>query len=171
MTKPREVSQFANFIYVDDSSGNIGIATTTSPNIGIGTTNPTSKLSVVGDATVTGNISGYFKNYGETVNTIGNTGTAATINLANGSFVTATLTGNCTFTFTTGLTTQAVSFTLVLINDATPGRTIVWPTSVKWPNAIVPVRTTTANKSDIYTFFTYDNGTTWWGTLSLYNYS
>jgi hypothetical protein len=56
MTKPREVSQFANFIYVDDSNGRIGIATTASPNIGIGTTNPTSKLSVIGDVYVSGNI-------------------------------------------------------------------------------------------------------------------
>ena len=45
------------------------------------------------------------------------------------------------------------------------------PCAVKWPNATVPTRTTTANRTDAYTFFTYDNGTTWWGNLSLYNYS
>ena len=110
-------------------------------------------------------------NYGETVNVVGNTGTAATINLANGNFVTATLTGNCTFTFTTGLSSGAISFTLVLTNDGTAGRSIVWPAAVKWPNGTTPVRTSDANKTDVYTFFTYDNGTTWWGNLSLYNYS
>ena len=111
------------------------------------------------------------KNYGETINDIGNTGTAATINLANGNFVTATLTGNCTFTFTTGLSSGAISFTLLLTNDATPSRSIVWPTSVKWPNSSVPVRTTTANATDVYTFFTLNSGTNWYGNLSLYNYT
>jgi hypothetical protein len=109
-------------------------------------------------------------NLGELVNAVGNTGTAATINLVNGNFVTATLTGNCTFTFSNP-TAGAASFTLFLTNDATPGRSITWPTSVRWPNATIPVRTTVANKTDVYTFFTTDGGTTWYGSLSLYNYS
>ncbi len=128
-------------------------------------------INASGIGTITTLTATTLRNYGETVNTVGNTGTAATINLANGNFVTATLTGNCTFTFTTGLSSGAISFTLVLTNDATPGRSIIWPPSVKWPNGSTPVRTTDANKTDVYTFFTYDNGTTWWGNLSLYNYS
>jgi hypothetical protein len=109
-------------------------------------------------------------NFSEVVNVVGNTGAAATINLNNGTFVTATLTDNCTFTFSNP-GNSATSFTLLLTNDATPSRTITWPPSVKWPNAVVPTRTETANKTDVYTFFTYDSGTTWWGSLSLYNYS
>jgi hypothetical protein len=111
------------------------------------------------------------KNCNEEINVIGNTGTAATINLANGNFVTATLTGNCTFTFTLGITAGAASFTLFLTNDSTSSRSIVWPTSVKWPNSSVPVRTTTGNATDVYTFFTLNSGTTWYGNLSLYNYT
>ena len=109
-------------------------------------------------------------NVGDLVNAVGNTGTSATINLANGNFVTATLTGNCTFTFSNP-SAGASSFTLFLTNDATPGRSITWPVSVKWPNNIIPVRTTTANRTDVYTFFTLDGGTTWYGSLTLYNYS
>lgn len=109
--------------------------------------------------------------YSEKVNALGNTGTAATINLANGNFVTATLTGNCTFTFTTGIGSGAQSFTLFLTNDATPSRTITWPASVKWTGGSAPVRTETANRTDVYSFFTFDNGTTWYGILSIYNYS
>ena len=110
--------------------------------------------------------------FGETVYSFGNTGTAATLALSNGNFVTATLTGNCTFTFSmTSVPSGAYSFTLVLANDGTGGRSITWPASVKWPNATVPTRTTTASKTDVYTFFTYDGGTTWWGNLSLYNFS
>ena len=114
-------------------------------------------------------------NVGELVNAVGNTGAAATIDLANGNFVTATLSADVTlmtFDLTNCPTTTAeFSFTLVLYNDATPSRTITWPASVKWPNAVAPTRTTTANKADVYTFFTYDAGTTWWGNLSLYNFS
>jgi hypothetical protein len=109
-------------------------------------------------------------NVGETLNALGNTGTAITINLNNGTFVTATLTGNCTFTFSNP-TTGASSFTLFLLNDGTAGRSIVWPASVKWPNGVVPVRTTTANRADVYSFFTFDSGTNWYGNVSIYNYA
>jgi hypothetical protein len=111
------------------------------------------------------------KNYVEATSALGNTGTAATINLANGNVFTATLTGNCTFTFTTGVTSGTASFTLILANDTTAGRTIVWPASVKWPNNVTPSRTTTANATDIWSFFTPNNGTTWYGNIALYNFT
>jgi hypothetical protein len=113
---------------------------------------------------------GSLGNVGEKINNVGNTGTASTINLNNGTFVTAVLTGNCTFTFTNP-SSEASSFTLLLTNDGTAGRSIVWPLSVKWPGGSVPLRTTTANKTDVYTFFTTNSGTNWYGNLAQYNYS
>ena len=110
------------------------------------------------------------KSYSDTLYTLGNTGATPTIDLSNGNFVTATLNQDATFTFSNA-PSGACAFTLALTNDATPSRTITWPASVKWPNGTVPTRTETANKIDIYTFFTYDSGTTWWGNLSLYNFS
>ena len=51
----RELSQFASYLTVEDTGNrNIGIATTGSPFVGIGTTNPTSKFFVNGNATITG---------------------------------------------------------------------------------------------------------------------
>ena len=111
------------------------------------------------------------KNYTETVYAQGNTGTSTTLNLVNGNVFTATLTGNCTFTFTTGVTSGAASFTLILANDATAGRSITWPVSVKWPNNTIPVRTTTANATDIWSLFTPNNGITWYGNVALYNFT
>lgn len=113
------------------------------------------------------------KNFVETHYNFGNTGATPSLELANGTLVTATLNDNATFTFDlTGCPSVGnFGFTLILANDATPSRTITWPASVKWPNASVPPRTETANKIDVYTFFTYDNGTTWWGNISLYNFS
>lgn len=112
-------------------------------------------------------------NYGEKLYAFGNTGASPTINIANGTFVTATLSANATFAFSlgTGVTSDAIAFTLHLTNDGTAGRTITWPASVQWPNAVVPTRTTTANKTDVYTFYTFNGGSTWYGNLSIYNYS
>jgi hypothetical protein len=112
------------------------------------------------------------KNYAERLVNVGNTGSAATLNLADGNFFAATLNANCTFTFSLGVNnTSATSFTLLLTNDGTSGRSIVWPASVKWPNSTVPTRTTSANRSDVYTFFTTNGGANWYGALALYNYA
>jgi len=52
----RELSQFGSFIYIDDATKTVGIATTTTPYVGIGTTNATHKLTVVGNTNVSGDI-------------------------------------------------------------------------------------------------------------------
>ncbi len=49
MAKNRELSQLGALVVVDDSNRNIGIATTATPSVGIGTTNPAYKLDVEGD--------------------------------------------------------------------------------------------------------------------------
>ena len=44
----RELSQIASVVIVDDANKNVGIATTSAPKVGIGTTNPAYKLDVYG---------------------------------------------------------------------------------------------------------------------------
>jgi hypothetical protein len=125
-------------------------------------------------ASVTNLSNGVLTNYAETTYAYGNTGTSPNLALSNGNFVTATLTASATFTFTLTSTPAAsgtFAFTLFLSNDATSGRTIVWPTSVKWPGGTIPSRTTTASRTDVYTFFTINNGTNWYGNLAQYNYA
>lgn len=53
-TRNRELSQFGSFIYVENSTKEIGIATEALPYVGIGTTNPQYKLDVVGDTNISG---------------------------------------------------------------------------------------------------------------------
>jgi hypothetical protein len=53
-TRNRELSQFGSFIYVENSTQEIGITTEALPFVGIGTTNPQSKLDVVGDTNISG---------------------------------------------------------------------------------------------------------------------
>ena len=52
--KNRELSQFGSFLEVNNTNQNIGIATTATPYIGIGTTNPQYKLHLVGNTNVEG---------------------------------------------------------------------------------------------------------------------
>lgn len=140
--------------------------------VGIGSTGSINTSGIVTATSFTGNLNNaVIGNYTEKVSNLGNTGVSTTINLVNGNVFTATLTDNCTFTFNTGISTGAASFTLILANDATAGRSIVWPVSVKWPNNVTPVRTTTANATDIWSFFTPNNGTTWYGNIALYNFT
>jgi len=51
----RELSQFGSFVYIEDPSKNIGITTESTPYVGIGTTNPTHKFTVIGDTNISGN--------------------------------------------------------------------------------------------------------------------
>ena len=52
----RELSQFGSFIYIDNASQKIGIATEATPFVGIGTPDPAVKFHVVGDTNLEGNV-------------------------------------------------------------------------------------------------------------------
>ena len=111
----RELSQFASFLIVDDTEKNIGITTTSTPYVGIGTTNPTSKLTVVGDVLVSGVItattfSGNINAGVGTITTLSGTtatyttGNITTLNSTNGYIntgIVTTLSGTSA-TYTTG---------------------------------------------------------------------
>ena len=58
MPNPRELSQIGSFVEVNDTNKNIGIATTGTPFVGIGTLSPDEKLHIVGNLRVDGNITG-----------------------------------------------------------------------------------------------------------------
>lgn len=106
--------------------------------------------------------------WNDKVTAIGNTGTAQTITVTNGNVYTATLTGNCTFTLSGGA--AGASFTLVLTNDGTAGRTVAWAGGTfRFPGGASALgRTTTANAVDVWFFFTAD-GTTWYGSIPMKN--
>jgi hypothetical protein len=111
--------------------------------------------------------------FSDEVTALGNTGAAKTINCNEGNVFTATLTGNCTFTLATPNSTanRATSFTLVLTNDATASRTVAFAGGTfKYPGGSVS-RSTGANDTDIWFFFSPDNGTTWYVTLPAKNFS
>jgi hypothetical protein len=111
--------------------------------------------------------------FSDQVTALGNTGTAVTIDCNDGNVFTATLTDNCTFTLATanGTANRATSFTLVLTNDATPGRTVAFSGgTIQYPGGSVS-RTTDASATDIWFFFSPDGGTNWYVTIPMKNLS
>jgi len=56
----------------------------------------------------------------------------------------------------------AFGFTLRVIQDST-ARTIAWPAAVDWPGASAPTLSTGSGDVDVFTFFTTDGGTTYYG--------
>jgi hypothetical protein len=112
--------------------------------------------------------------WADKVTALGNSGTATTITCTAGNVFTATLTGNCTFTLAAPSSTTAntaTSFTLILTNDATASRTVAWAGGTfKFPGGSV-TRTTTANATDIWFFFSPNGGTTWYGSIPMANLS
>jgi hypothetical protein len=56
----------------------------------------------------------------------------------------------------------AFGFTLRVIQDST-ARTITWPAAVDWPGASAPILSTGSGDVDVFTFFTTDGGTTYYG--------
>lgn len=100
--------------------------------------------------------------YLETAPAIVNSSTTQTISLANGTVLSYTLTGNCTFTMPTA--TSGTSFIVKLIQDGTGSRTATF-TSVKWPGGTAPTITTTATTgTDILSFVCINS--VWYGTYA-----
>ncbi len=140
----------------------------TTPKITTGIQNASAATVISMDSSVF--FSGAFS---DEVTALGNTGTAVTIDCDDGNVFTATLTGNCTFTLASANSTsnRATSFTLVLTNDGTASRTVAFAGGTfNYPNGSVS-RTTDANATDIWFFFSPDNGTNWYVTIPMKNLS
>jgi hypothetical protein len=124
-------------------------------------------LTNIASATLTGTLTTV--KIAETLVAVGNSGTAANINLASGTVFTVTLNGNATLTVQNP--TGASAFTVILLNDGTAGRTVAWAGgSFKFPGGAATLsRTTTANAIDIWVFMSPDGGTTWYGNIAMKN--
>jgi len=90
-------------------------------------------------------------------------GASVTCDIANGNVFTLTPDQNTTFVFSNPSPTgKSCAFTLVWTQGGSD-RTITWPASVDWAGGSAPDVTSGSAKIDIYTFFTMDNGTIWYG--------
>lgn len=118
-------------------------------NVGIGAASPQAALEF-GAAAI---FSSEYNN--------GNSGTAKTISWANGNMQAVTLTGNVTFTFSAVSAGRAANLILRVAQDATGGRSVIWPAAVKWLGGTAAALSTNANVVDIVTF--YFDGANYYG--------
>ena len=102
---------------------------------------------------------------------LGNTHTNPNINLFAGTVFRATLNANATFTLqnATAVSANVSSFTLILQNDPTAGRSVAWTgANFRFPFGSSSLgRTTGAGNVDVWFFFTPDKGTTWYGAIPM----
>lgn len=140
------------------SNATINNSNITSATINGGTANGVTSSNVTIISGTVGNVT--VNAYTEGVIAIGNTGDNVTINIANATIVTATLTANCTFTMPGN--TAGKSFVL-LLKTGTGNFTGTF-TNVKFTANTAPTITTANNSMDILTFVA--DGANWYGNYS-----
>jgi hypothetical protein len=139
---------------------------------GAGAAPSSTNLLAISAAVTTGN---YIKaiGYADTVTALGNTGAAINLDVTSGNVFTATLNQSSTITLRYPVATGASSFTLILTNGTGGPYTVAWAGGTfLFPNGAASLaRTTTANATDVWFFFTPNGGTTYYGSIPMKNLS
>jgi collagen triple helix repeat protein len=101
---------------------------------------------------------------------LGNKTGSITLDYASGRWQKMTLTGNVTITAINNLPAAPIVSTLYLLiqQDATGGRTMTWTPPIKWPGAVVPGLTPTANSIDLIQLITI--GGVLYGLIGAWDY-
>lgn len=94
------------------------------------------------------------------------------IDLSTASYFKYALSGATTFSFSNPPSNSANAYQFsVMVTQPVGGGlsnpSPAWPAGIKWAGGSQPPSTTTASANDIWTFITFDGGTTYYGTLSM----
>ena len=120
---------------------------------------------------VAGNLSATMRGSADYLTVQDGVGGPVAVNVASSNWFKYTLTSNTTFRFehcpTDG---SAITFTLILVQDGTGGRTVSWANTIYWTGGLIPPGTSTLNARDLWTFSSIDGGATYIGTLSVKDY-
>jgi hypothetical protein len=153
-----------NFNLALETNGSPRITILNSGNVGIGTSTPADRLTIVGNTTLSGLNLTYSTEAKATPTISTNT---LTLDLAAASLFSVNLNSPITtFTLTNVPPSPRVySFTLQFIADGT-ARAVTWPTGTRWAGGTNPTLTSTLNKIDTFTFLTHDGGSNWFAFIS-----
>jgi hypothetical protein len=104
------------------------------------------------------------RDFSETSTTPAVSAGTLTLGLQTGNVFEVILTGNVTSLILANppAAGRAGSCTLILKQDASGGRTLAWPGSVRWAGGIPPIVTPAANAIDLYGFVTRTGGASWY---------
>ena len=142
-------------------SGGTIFATDSSGNIGIGSSIPSTALDL--------SVQVKFKTYSENVEHLTVSAGIATVDLSKAQSFICTATADITTFEVLNIPSGSTAFTLKIDQDSTGGRSVGIDTfrintgtsvPIYWPGGSVPVVTTTASRTDIYSFKTFDNNIT-----------
>lgn len=116
---------------------------------------------------------GTIQSFKETASSPAIASNVLTLDLSNGSVFTVTHDANVnTVAISNPVSSNSVAvqaLTLVLLYTAT-AYTITWGASIKWPSGTPPTLTAGVGKIDIFTFVSYNGGSTWFGFVGGQNY-
>jgi hypothetical protein len=110
--------------------------------------------------------------YREPTSTVYISGSTLTLNLNVAQVFLHTLADNVTTLTISNVPSESnilVGFTLLVIGNGNT-RTITWPASVKWAGGGAPTLSSGAFKTDVFSFISTDNGTTWLGFIGGQNF-
>ena len=126
--------------------------------------------TISSNLTVGGETQVNLKNYGEIVQSVGTS--TNSILVKNGNYIIATCTNGQSISFSTADAPVGAGKIMSITLQLTYSGTVispVWATNITWSGGSVPDVTGTSGKSDIFTFISYNNGSNWYGILSIYN--
>ena len=140
-------------------------------SVGMGTVTPRATLDVDGSTRL--------KTYFEAVKSVSPTSNVVTIDLSEAQTFDVNVTSAITQFTISNIPSESSSFTLKVSQDSTGGYAVgidTFKTSggaaipVYWSGSVVPVVTTTASKTDIYNFITFDGGSSFYGVSGGQNF-
>jgi cytoskeletal protein CcmA (bactofilin family) len=161
-------------VYADDiTAGNTALSGTLDVN---GTATFNGNMTLGNAATDSVNITGeaLLSSYKETKATTTTASSTLAVSLNSSMNHVVTLANNITsFSFTNvpASSSQLMGATLVLIQGTGGNKTITWPAGYKFQAGVTPVLSTSAGDIDVLTFFSYDGGSTWLGTIAGLDFS
>lgn len=86
------------------------------------------------------------------------------LDLDTGNFFHGTMDGSIVISFSN--VPASPDFVAIVLKITGSGNNISWPSSVAWPGGSAPTTPASGNVN-VYTLFTHDGGTTWYGTLAM----
>ena len=141
-------------------------------SVGIGSTNPEAALDV--------NVHARFRSMSERVGVAAISSNEVTLDLASAMTFTLSATDDVNAFVLTNIPPESSTFTVKVMQDSTGNRSVGIDTfkdtggnaiPVYWPGGVVPVVTVGAGKSDVYSFKTFDGGSTLYGVIGGQNFS